>query len=113
MSAPKTESVKTERTRRPERAADAAAEGTDESGTRRRRRRRNSTTPVSSTFTEGAAESTSGEGQSAPAADRGAEGAGTHDGAGKEHHDGKPAPARRRRRRRGGSGAGAAPVTGA
>lgn len=113
VSAPKTESVKTERTRRPERAADAAAAGTDESGTRRRRRRRNSTTPVGSTFTEGAAEPTSGETSSAPAADRGAEGAGTHDGAGKEHHDGKPAPSRRRRRRRGGSGAGAAPVTGA
>ncbi|HLT66545.1 MAG TPA: ATP-dependent helicase, partial [Microbacterium sp.] len=28
------------------------------------------------------------------------EGQGTHDGTGKEHHDGKPAPARRRRRRR-------------
>ncbi|GAA1727867.1 hypothetical protein GCM10009746_07230 [Microbacterium paludicola] len=28
------------------------------------------------------------------------EGSGTHDGEGKEHHDGKPAPARRRRRRR-------------
>ncbi|WP_309069199.1 DEAD/DEAH box helicase [Microbacterium sp.] len=28
------------------------------------------------------------------------EGSGTHDGAGKEHHDGKSAPARRRRRRR-------------
>jgi superfamily II DNA/RNA helicase len=113
VSAPKTESVKTERTRRPERAADAAAEGTDEGGTRRRRRRRNSTTPVGSTFAEGVAETTSDEGQSAPAADRSAEGAGTHDGAGKEHHDGKPAPARRRRRRRGGSGAGAAPVAGA
>ncbi|GAA4188894.1 hypothetical protein GCM10022219_03780 [Microbacterium oryzae] len=34
----------------------------------------------------------------APAA--AAEGAGTHDGEGREHHDGKPAPARRRRRRR-------------
>jgi superfamily II DNA/RNA helicase len=113
VSAPKTESVKTERTRRPERAADAAAEGTDEGGTRRRRRRRNSTTPVGSTFAEGTAETASTDGQSASAADRSAEGAGTHDGAGKEHHDGKPAPARRRRRRRGGSGAGAAPVTGA
>jgi superfamily II DNA/RNA helicase len=29
-----------------------------------------------------------------------ADGQGTHDGAGKEHHDGKPSPARRRRRRR-------------
>ncbi|MGK9219387.1 MULTISPECIES: DEAD/DEAH box helicase [unclassified Microbacterium] len=34
------------------------------------------------------------------AAHEAGEGRGTHDGAGKEHHDGKPAPARRRRRRR-------------
>ncbi len=56
--------------------------------------------------------------QSAPAstdtdggAERAAEGSGTHDGQGREHHDGKPAPTRRRRRRRG-SGT-AAPATGA
>lgn len=113
VSAPKKEAVKTERSRRPERAADAAAEGTGEGGTRRRRRRRTGSTPVGSTFAEGATEGGSAEGSTAQAADRGAEGAGTHDGAGKEHHDGKPAPARRRRRRRGGSGTGAAPVTGA
>ena len=37
-----------------------------------------------------------------------ADGGGTHDGAGREHHDGNAAPAkRRRRRRRGGAGSGA------
>ena len=114
VSAPKTQSVKTERAPRPERAADVAAEGTDEGGTRRRRRRRGGSTPVGSTFAEGASEAPADDSQSTTSADRSAEGAGTHDGAGKEHHDGKPAPARRRRRRRGGSGgAGAAPVSGA
>ncbi|MFK4761356.1 DEAD/DEAH box helicase [Microbacterium sp. ZW T5_45] len=113
VSAPKAE--KPARAPRTERAADVAAEGTEEGGTRRRRRRRRGSETVGSTFVEGAADTSSDAGSSAPA-DRGAEGAGTHDGAGKEHHDGKPAPARRRRRRRGGSGgagAGAAPVTGA
>ena len=111
VSAPKAE--KPARAPRPERAADVAAEGTGEGGTRRRRRRRGGSEQVGSTFAEGTTE-TSPSDSSAPAADRSAEGAGTHDGAGKEHHDGKPAPARRRRRRRGGSGAtGAAPVTGA
>ncbi|WP_307295728.1 DEAD/DEAH box helicase [Microbacterium natoriense] len=108
VTAPKAE--KPARAPRAERAADVAAEGTAEGGTRRRRRRRGSEA-VGSTFVEGSA-SDSTE-YPAPAADRSAEGAGTHDGAGKEHHDGKPAPARRRRRRRGAGGAGAAPVTGA
>ncbi|WP_194764718.1 DEAD/DEAH box helicase [Microbacterium sp. UFMG61] len=111
VSAPKTE--KPVRAPRPERAADVAAEGTGEGGTRRRRRRRGGSEQVGSTFAEGKSDSSASD-SSTPAADRSAEGAGTHDGAGKEHHDGKPAPARRRRRRRGGSGAaGAAPVTGA
>ncbi|WP_394279293.1 DEAD/DEAH box helicase [Microbacterium sp.] len=100
----------------PARAADAAAEGAGEGGTRRRRRRRGGSgdDKVGSTFTEGAdaAAAPSGDHASSEKAPRDAEGAGTHDGAGKEHHDGKPAPARRRRRRRGGSGAGA-PAAGA
>ncbi|SCY27483.1 Superfamily II DNA and RNA helicase [Microbacterium sp. LKL04] len=99
----------------PARAADAAAEQSTDAGTRRRRRRRTGGTDakVGSTF---AAEGESSAADAVPAAsdsaDRAVDGAGTHDGAGKEHHDGKPAPARRRRRRRGGSGSGA-PVAGA
>ena len=108
--APKTETVRTPRSARPERAADAAAEGTAEGGTRRRRRRRSGSTPVGSTFSDGQAPTEGGAADAVvgdtPPADR--EGAGTHDGSGREHHDGKPAPARRRRRRRGGSGGSAA-----
>ncbi len=99
----------------PARAADAAADASGEAGTRRRRRRRSGSgeAKVGSTFTEGAdAAASDASSASVDSADRAVDGAGTHDGAGKEHHDGKPAPARRRRRRRGGSGAGA-PVTGA
>ncbi|MDT3317404.1 DEAD/DEAH box helicase [Microbacterium sp. KSW4-11] len=99
----------------PARAADAAADASGEAGTRRRRRRRSGSgeAKVGSTFTEGAdAAASDASSASADSADRAVDGAGTHDGAGKEHHDGKPAPARRRRRRRGGSGAGA-PVAGA
>ncbi|OCG75565.1 DEAD/DEAH box helicase [Microbacterium sediminis] len=59
----------------------------DGEGTARRRRR----------------PSGSGTAEGAPAEAK-SEGAGTHDGAGKEHHDGKPAAARRRRRRRRSSG---------
>ncbi|MEV8023472.1 DEAD/DEAH box helicase [Microbacterium sp. NPDC080220] len=99
----------------PARAADAAADASGEAGTRRRRRRRSGSgeAKVGSTFIEGAdAAASDSSSASADSADRAVDGAGTHDGAGKEHHDGKPAPARRRRRRRGGSGAGA-PVAGA
>ncbi|MEU2202977.1 DEAD/DEAH box helicase [Microbacterium oleivorans] len=99
----------------PARAADAAADASGEAGTRRRRRRRSGSgeAKVGSTFTERAdAAASDSSSASADSADRAVGGAGTHDGAGKEHHDGKPAPARRRRRRRGGSGAGA-PVAGA
>ncbi|MDT0179268.1 DEAD/DEAH box helicase [Microbacterium sp. ARD31] len=99
----------------PARAADAAADASGEAGTRRRRRRRSGSgeAKVGSTFIEGADTAASDSSSaSADSADRAVDGAGTHDGAGKEHHDGKPAPARRRRRRRGGSGAGA-PVAGA
>jgi superfamily II DNA/RNA helicase len=112
VTAPKAE--KPARAPRAERAADAAAEGTAEGGTRRRRRRRGSEA-VGSTFVEGTGSGAdAGEENASAQADRSAEGAGTHDGAGKEHHDGKPAPARRRRRRRGGAGgAGAGPVAGA
>ncbi|GAA1958983.1 DEAD/DEAH box helicase [Microbacterium deminutum] len=104
-TAPRTQTVKTQNPRgqQPERAADAAAEGSDESGTRRRRRRRGEASPVGSTFAEGSEAGASGTASSEAAENRGADGAGTHDGAGKEHHDGKPAPARRRRRRRGGA----------
>ncbi|MGO1507975.1 MAG: DEAD/DEAH box helicase [Microbacteriaceae bacterium] len=109
-TAPKAEKPASERRQRqPQKAADAAAEGTDEGTTRRRRRRRRggSAGAVGSTFTEGAETSTA-RGSDAPAADRDAEGAGTHDGdATSEHRDGKSAPQRRRRRRRSG---GAAPA---
>ncbi len=100
--APKTEAIKTPH---PERAADAAAEAGNEGESRRRRRRRSGSTRVGETFAEGAESSASidAAGESS-ASERGADGAGTHDGGGKEHHDGKPAPARRRRRRRGGAG---------
>ena len=111
--APRTGTVRTApaRTPRPERAADVAAEGTTEGGTRRRRRRRSGAQSVGSTFTEGAEEAVDASAPGTPTAERAAEGAGTHDGEGKEHHDGKPAPARRRRRR--GGGGGAAPAAGA
>ena len=100
------------RTQQPARAADAAAEGTDEGGSRRRRRRRSGATPVGSTFAEGAAgEADASASAPVATADRSADGTGTHDGEGREHHDGRPAPARRRRRRRGGS-TGGAPVAG-
>ncbi|SDG24736.1 DEAD/DEAH box helicase [Microbacterium sp. 77mftsu3.1] len=98
----------------PARAADAAADQSADAGiSRRRRRRRGDDVRVGSTFEQepGAAASASANSTS-DSADRAVDGAGTHDGAGKEHHDGKPAPARRRRRRRGGSG-GAAPIAGA
>ena len=102
-TAPKTQSTRTQ----PRRASDASTEGGDESGTtKRRRRRRRSSDRVGSTFTDG--EQTPGSEQK-PAGqesastgspeERDVDGAGTHDGGGKEHHDGKPAPRRRRRRR--------------
>ncbi|AZS44112.1 DEAD/DEAH box helicase [Microbacterium oleivorans] len=98
----------------PARAADAAAEQSTEEGTRRRRRRRTGAddAKVGSTFEGDGAAASGSTDASGETSDRSVDGAGTHDGAGKEHHDGKPAPARRRRRRRGGSGAGA-PVAGA
>ncbi|RLK49098.1 DEAD/DEAH box helicase [Microbacterium telephonicum] len=100
--APKTETVRVPRT---ERAADAAEDGAREGGTRRRRRRSNAA-KVGTSFAEGA-EPAVPEGKGTDSADRADDGAGTHDGAGSEHHDGKPAPARRRRRRRRGTGSGA------
>ncbi len=103
-TAPKTAPVRTER---PQRAADAAADA-GEGGTRRRRRR-GGAERVGATFSD-QADAAPAAGSDAAATERDADGAGTHDGAGKEHHDGKPAPSRRRRRRRGGSGGGSAPV---
>ncbi len=101
VTAPKTQTVRTQQ--QPARAADAAAEGTDEGTTRRRRRRTRGSEEarVGATFAADAPASqaaSSGEGSGET---RSAEGAGTHDGGGSEHHDGHPAPARRRRRRRG------------
>ncbi|WP_345803082.1 DEAD/DEAH box helicase [Microbacterium sp. AZCO] len=98
-TAPKTQTVKTQPAGR---AADAAAEGTDEGGTTRRRRRRSRASGgVGSTFAEGVStDGQGGSGDGTSSADRDAEGAGTHDGQGKEHHDGNPGAARRRRRRR-------------
>jgi len=102
VTAPRTQSV---RTQRPARAADAAEEGTSEGTTRRRRRRRRANAPVGASFAEGAdAPSAAGGEASSAAADHVPDGTGTHDGRGKEHHDGKPAAARRRRRRRRTSG---------
>ena len=107
--APKTEAVRTQRPA-PERAADAAAEGAAETGTRRRRRRRSGSSTIGSTFAEGSSTDADAETAHTGDAAAAAEGAGTHDGAGKEHRDGNAAPARRRRRRRGsGGGAPAAP----
>ncbi|WP_294944733.1 DEAD/DEAH box helicase [uncultured Microbacterium sp.] len=107
--APKTEAVRTQRPA-PERAADAAAEGAAETGTRRRRRRRSGSSTIGSTFAEGSSRGADAETAHTGDAAAAAEGAGTHDGAGKEHRDGNAAPARRRRRRRGsGGGAPAAP----
>ena len=107
--APKTEAVRTQRPA-PARAADAAAEGAAETGTRRRRRRRSGSSTIGSTFAEGSSTGADAETAHTGDAAAAAEGAGTHDGAGKEHRDGNAAPARRRRRRRGsGGGAPAAP----
>lgn len=107
--APKTEAVRTQRPA-PERAADAAAEGAAETSTRRRRRRRSGSSTIGSTFAEGSSTGADAETAHTGDAAAAAEGAGTHDGAGKEHRDGNAAPARRRRRRRGsGGGAPAAP----
>ncbi|GAA3927899.1 DEAD/DEAH box helicase [Microbacterium soli] len=109
VTAPKAEKSPSERrSRRPQRAADAAAEGTDEGTTRRRRRRRrgSSADRVGATFAEGAETGerrTSAAGEGASGAAPATEGTGTHDGdATREHRDGKPAPQRRRRRRRSG-----------
>ena len=103
VTAPKTETVRTQRST-PARAADVAEEGTGEGGTRRRRRRRTGAPAVGSTFATDAAQDGDAEASSGSDAPRDAEGAGTHDGAGKEHRDGNAAPARRRRRRRGAGG---------
>ncbi|GAA5150841.1 DEAD/DEAH box helicase [Microbacterium pseudoresistens] len=104
-TAPKTQSTKT---RRPEKAADAAEKQGDGGTTRRRRRRRRAEDAehVGASFVEGSDKGSSDDAQNA--ADRDADGAGTHDGQGAEHHDGKSAPQRRRRRRRRGNGSGAA-----
>jgi superfamily II DNA/RNA helicase len=102
-TAPKTQAVKTQPAAR---AADVASDDTTEGGTRRRRRRSRGSGAdrVGSTFEPDGQPSgahASGEGSvDTSAAERTAEGAGTHDGHGREHHDGKPAAARRRRRRR-------------
>ncbi|GAA5028556.1 DEAD/DEAH box helicase [Microbacterium fluvii] len=107
-TAPKTQTIRTQRAQ-PASASDAAAEGTAEAGSRRRRRRRSGQERVGATFAEGAdAAGAPSTADSGAAAERGTDGAGTHDGAGREHHDGKPAAARRRRRRRGGGGGGSA-----
>jgi len=103
VTAPKTETVRTQRST-PARAADVAEEGTGEGGTRRRRRRRTGAPAVGSTFAADAAQDGDAEASNGSDAPRDAEGAGTHDGAGKEHRDGNAAPARRRRRRRGAGG---------
>src|SRR5690606_5644294 len=81
-TAPRTQSV---RTQRPARAADAADDAKQPDGTRRRRRRRNASERVGSSFDEGAGGTSSkSDGQTA-GEDRDADGAGTHDGQGKAH----------------------------
>ncbi|MDL5486311.1 DEAD/DEAH box helicase [Microbacterium wangruii] len=91
VTAPRTQAVKTQ-------DATARTGGTGSTDPARRRRRRRG---------EGEGE---GEERTASGAEptRDTEGGGTHDGAGKEHHDGKAAP-RRRRRRGSGTGAPTAP----
>lgn len=111
-TAPKTQSVKTQR--QPGSATDAAAAAATDAGpsTRRRRRRRSGGGErVGSTFEPAEGRSKAPAGARTESAERDAEGAGTHDGGGREHHDGRPAP--RRRRRRGGSGASAGAPAGA
>ena len=95
--APVAPAVAPPRERRAEEPTDAAG---DAPAKRRRRRRRTD----EGGGAEGSTTTMTAESAEAP---RAADGAGTHDGAGREHHDGKSAPARRRRRRRGGTGAGA------
>jgi superfamily II DNA/RNA helicase len=81
---------------KPEKKAEGSPDAEGEGSPRRRRRR------------GGSSSSAAGE---ASGTERAEAGAGTHDGAGKEHHDGNAAPRRRRRRRSGGSsGAPTAPV---
>ena len=101
-SAPKAPKSESRDRPAPQSASEAAAEGTEPGGTRRRRRRSRGGERVGSTFegekrtpVEVAAPAAGGE--SADSGD--GVGVGTHDGAGKEHHDGHPAPRRRRRRR--------------
>ena len=103
VTAPKAQAPK-ERAPRPEKAADAAAAGPNEGTTRRRRRRRRAS-GAGQSFAEGAdaASRPASSGPQQPKAPRPASGAGTHDGKGGEHHDGKPAPQRRRRRPSGGA----------
>src|SRR5690606_27582395 len=81
-TAPKTQSVKTQRAaKRPEKAADAAAAQGTGDGTSRRRRRRSggSGDSVGSTFAGGESPNVSAPSKSVTV-DRDAEGAGTHDG---------------------------------
>lgn len=102
-TAPKTQTVKTQPAAR---AVDVASDDNTEGGTRRRRRRSRGSGAdrVGSTFEPDGqptgADASGGGSVDTSAAERTAEGAGTHDGHGREHHDGKPAAARRRRRRR-------------
>ncbi len=97
VTAPRSHPVST----RPQHAADAAAEGIREDGTRRRRRRRRASGAdrVGATFAPDATGVAASVASGHPDEDRTADGAGTHDGHGREHHDGRPAAARRRRRR--------------
>ncbi|WES65055.1 DEAD/DEAH box helicase [Microbacter sp. GSS18] len=92
-TAPKTASIPT--------AKGQQSDGGDgSSNQRRRRRRRSGSSGEGSQGSAAAAPEVPAEHGAAPAAAAPAEGSGTHDGSGREHHDGKPA-ARRRRRRRG------------
>ncbi len=103
VTAPRTQTVKTQDAARSESSRSSAP---GEGGPRRRRRRTGESSPTS-------AESAAGQSAPEVPAEHGArdaaEGAGTHDGGGKEHHDGNAAP-RRRRRRRGGSRPSGAPA---
>lgn len=68
----------------------------------RNRRRTRGGAPVAEGANSGSAETPAGDGAEREV------GAGTHDGKGKEHHDGNAAPRRRRRRRGGSSSSGSA-----
>jgi superfamily II DNA/RNA helicase len=105
-TAPKTQPARTQ----PGHATEAAQgdSGTDAGATRRRRRRRTGSSRIGETFAADTAASAPDSSTAESAPEAASDGAGTHDGTGRGHHDGRPAP--RRRRRRSGGNTGGAPA---